>query len=180
MELVHCQIAKQPVPPHLVNPEISEAISDIVMKLMAKTVEERYQSAWGIKVDLVLCLMQLEANGVITDIIVGENDISEHFKIPEKLYGRKTEIAELLAAVERIQSVDIAIEVGEEPLFSKEIKHTWSSNNNIVTSSLKSAAKEVMLIAGCSGIGKSALVKEICQPITKKQGYFVSIKFEQV
>ncbi|MEO8890174.1 MAG: AAA family ATPase [Coleofasciculaceae cyanobacterium] len=181
LELVHCQIAKQPILPHLINPEISEVLSDIVMKLMAKTMEERYQSAWGIKVDLVLCLMQLEANGLITDLVVGENDISEHFSIPEKLYGRKKEAAELLAAFERIQSADITTEIGDEFILSQKIKRVETTDNEIiVTSPLKSVAKEVILVAGCSGIGKSALVKEVSQPINKKHSYFVSINFEQI
>lgn len=175
LELVHCQIAKQPVPPHLVNPEISEAISDIVMKLMAKTVEARYQSAWGIKVDLVLCLMQLEANGVITDLVVGENDLSEHFEIPKKLYGRNRETAELLAAFELVQSAKVAMELSDEFIVGKEAERDYTPNNNYL--SLKSATKEVVLVSGCSGIGKSALVNEISQLIIKKQGYFVSIKF---
>lgn len=173
LELVHCQIAKHPVPPHQVNPEISEALSDIVMKLMAKTVEERYQSAWGIKVDLVMCLMQLEANGVITDIVAGENDISDHFKIPQKLYGRKIETEELLAAFERIISTN-------ELIASKKVNSAWTTDSeSSITSSIKSVTKEVMLITGSFGIGKSSLVNEVCQPITKKQGYFLSIKFEQ-
>lgn len=180
LELVHCQIAKQPILPHLVNPEISEVISDIVMKLMAKTVGDRYQSAWGIKVDLVLCLMQLEANGVITDLVAGENDISDHFKIPEKLYGRNRETTELLAAFERIQSADIAKEAGGKLILSK-IKQTETTDNEVfVTYPIKSVAKEVILVAGCSGIGKSALVNEVCPTITKNHGYFVSISFEQI
>lgn len=180
LELVHCQIAKQPILPHLVNPEISEVISDIVMKLMAKTVGDRYQSAWGIKVDLVLCLMQLEANGVVTDLIVGENDISEHFKIPEKLYGRKREAAELLAAFEQIESADIARDVEDKLIINNKIKGAETRDNEVVTSPLKSAAKEVILITGCSGIGKTALINEVFQPLIKKQGYFVSINFEQI
>lgn len=161
LELVHSQIAKQAIPPHQLNPEIGEVISDIVMKLMAKTVEERYQSAWGIKVDLVLCLMQLEANGVITDIVVGENDVSDKFQIPQKLYGREREREILLAAFKRI--------IAEDGL-------TSSIDNHL---SVTSRTKEVMLVAGCSGVGKSSLVTDIHQHIIKNQGYFVSIEFDQ-
>jgi PAS domain S-box-containing protein len=181
LELVHCQIAKQAVPPHQVNPEISEAISDIVMKLMAKTVEERYQSAWGIKVDLVLCLMQLEANGIITDIVAGENDISAHFKIPQKLYGRTREIEQLLAAFERVMAADGSKNLGDELIVGKKNKLVLTTDGgSFVTSSIKSVAKEIMLVTGCSGIGKSLLINEFYQSITKKQGYFVSIKFDQL
>ncbi|GAB4290573.1 MAG: AAA family ATPase [Oscillatoriaceae cyanobacterium] len=101
MELVHSHIAKQPVPPHQVNPEVPEPLSQLVMKLLAKTAEDRYQSAWGIKADLVLCLMQLEANGIIEELIPGDNDVSDKFQIPQKLYGREAEVASLLAALER-------------------------------------------------------------------------------
>jgi serine/threonine protein kinase len=56
LELVHCHIAKTPVSPRELNPEIPQAVSDIVMKLLAKTAEDRYQSALGLKADLEACL----------------------------------------------------------------------------------------------------------------------------
>ncbi|MEG4352573.1 AAA family ATPase, partial [Microcoleus sp. LAD1_D3] len=102
MELVHCHIARQPVPPHRVNPEIPLVVSEIVMKLMAKTAEERYQSALGIRDDLALCLMQLENGEKIEDFVLGEQDISDRFQIPQTLYGRSSQIETLLAAFEQI------------------------------------------------------------------------------
>ena len=102
MELVHCHIARQPVPPHRVNPEIPLVVSEIVMKLMAKTAEERYQSALGIREDLALCLMQLESGEKIEDFVLGEQDISDRFQIPQTLYGRSSQIETLLAAFDRI------------------------------------------------------------------------------
>jgi len=102
MELVHFHIARQPVPPHRVNPEIPLVVSEIVMKLMAKTAEERYQSALGIRDDLVICLMQLESGEKIEDFVLGEQDNSDKFQIPQKLYGRSTQIETLLAAFDRI------------------------------------------------------------------------------
>ncbi len=102
MELVHCHIAKQPIPPHRVNPEIPPVVSEIVMKLMAKTAEERYQSALGIRDDLAICLMQLESGEKIEDFVLGERDISDKFQIPQKLYGRSSQIETLLAAFDRI------------------------------------------------------------------------------
>lgn len=102
MELVHCHIAKQPLPPHEINYEIPIAISDIVMKLLAKTAEERYQSAWGIKVDLETCLAQLQAQGKITQLNLAQQDISDKFQIPQKLYGRKREVEALLTTFERV------------------------------------------------------------------------------
>ena len=105
MELVHCHIAKQPIPPHLLSGEVEEvpkAVSNIVMKLLAKTAEERYQSAWGIKADLEECLTQLKTKGTISDFPLGRYDISNKFQIPEKLYGRESEVEALMAAFERV------------------------------------------------------------------------------
>ncbi|WP_242715538.1 AAA family ATPase [Microcoleus vaginatus] len=112
LELVHYHIAKQPIPPHLLGGGEEErgrggepcpqAVSDIVMKLMAKTAEERYQSAWGLKADLEECLFQLQANGTITDFPLGSKDISDKFQIPQKLYGRESEVKTLLTAFDRV------------------------------------------------------------------------------
>ncbi len=102
LELVHCHIAKVPPSPHQINPEIPKAISDIVMQLMAKTAEDRYQSAFGIRNDLAECWQQLETTGNILNFSLGTQDISEHFQIPQKLYGREAEVEALLTAFERV------------------------------------------------------------------------------
>jgi predicted ATPase/serine phosphatase RsbU (regulator of sigma subunit)/tRNA A-37 threonylcarbamoyl transferase component Bud32 len=102
LELVHCHIAKIPISLHQLNPDIPKALSDIVMKLMAKTAEERYQSAWGIKADLEECLNQFQAKGEISEFPLGSQDISDKFQIPQKLYGREAEVETLLAAFERV------------------------------------------------------------------------------
>lgn len=145
LELVHCHIAKQPLIPSEINPEIPQIISEIVMKLMAKNAEERYQNAFGIQADLEECLQQLKTNKNISNFPLSRHDISDKFQIPQKLYGRKAEIETLLTAFERVSS----------------------------------SQSELMLIAGYSGIGKSALVQEIYKPITEKRGYFISGKFDQ-
>ncbi len=102
LELVHCHIAKTPVSPHQMNSEIPLAVSDIVMKLMAKTAEDRYQSALGIKADIETCFNQLMSSGQIIDFVPGNMDKSGQFLIPQKLYGREAEVAELLATFERV------------------------------------------------------------------------------
>jgi len=103
MELIHSQIAIEPVPPHLLDSEISQTVSQIVMKLLAKTPEDRYQSAWGIKADLETCLHQLQETGQIVDFIVGRQDISSQFQIPDRLYGRSAEVETLLTAFQRVR-----------------------------------------------------------------------------
>jgi len=103
MELIHSQIAISPVPPHIRNSEIPQTISNIIMKLLAKTPEERYQSAWGIKADLETCLHQLQETGEIADFILGRQDISSQFQIPDRLYGRSAEVETLLTAFQRVR-----------------------------------------------------------------------------
>ncbi len=91
LELVHSHIAKQPVPPSHMSHTIPGPISDIVMKLMAKNAEDRYQSTWGIKADLEECRNQLNANDKITPFSLGKHDISDTLLFPQKLYGRENE-----------------------------------------------------------------------------------------
>jgi predicted ATPase/signal transduction histidine kinase/CheY-like chemotaxis protein/tRNA A-37 threonylcarbamoyl transferase component Bud32 len=102
LELVHCHLAKQPISPHQVNADIPRAVSGIIMKLMAKNAEQRYQSAWGLKADLEECLRHLETTGEIATFGLGNQDISDKFQIPQKLYGREAEVETLLSAFERI------------------------------------------------------------------------------
>jgi predicted ATPase/signal transduction histidine kinase/CheY-like chemotaxis protein/tRNA A-37 threonylcarbamoyl transferase component Bud32 len=102
LEIIHCHIAKTPIPPHLVNSDIPEAVSDIVMKLLAKMAEDRYQSALGLKADLEICLKMLQTSGVVTRFKVGEFDLSSQFSIPEKLYGRDREVSLLMNAFDRV------------------------------------------------------------------------------
>lgn len=102
LELVHCHIARQPVPPHEHRPDIPLVLSEIVLKLMAKCASERYQSACGLKADLEECLRQWQTLGQINAFPLGQHDVSGRFQIPQKLYGRVGEIDTLLAAFERV------------------------------------------------------------------------------
>lgn len=104
LEIIHSHIAKTPVSPHEINLGIPPAVSNIVMKLLAKTAEDRYQSALGLKADLELCLQQLENNGQIGEFTIGQLDLSSQFIIPQKLYGREAEVNTLLNAFERISN----------------------------------------------------------------------------
>ncbi|MEA5599953.1 AAA family ATPase [Nostoc sp. UHCC 0252] len=143
MELVHSHIAKQP--PLVIRDEIPQVISDIVMKLMAKNAEDRYQSALGLKFDLENCLHQLQLNGVINAFEIAQRDVCDRFIIPDKLYGRETEVETLLQAFERVCL----------------------------------GATEMILVAGFSGIGKTAVVNEVHKPIVRQRGYFIKGKYDQ-
>ena len=119
MELVHCHIAK--LPPNINKPHphkapyayqgegwsevdfpIPQVLCDIVMKLMAKNAEDRYQSALGLKFDLENCLTQLQETGSIENFEIAQRDVCDRFIIPDKLYGRETEVLTLLQAFERV------------------------------------------------------------------------------
>jgi predicted ATPase/signal transduction histidine kinase len=102
MEWVHCHIARQPMLPSEKVKGLPESISAILMKLLAKTPEERYQTAAGVEADLRSCLAALESVGRIGRFPLGTHDISDRLLIPEKLYGREREIHALLAAFDRV------------------------------------------------------------------------------
>jgi diguanylate cyclase (GGDEF)-like protein len=145
MELVHCHLAQQPTPPHEINPDIPPPLSALILKLMAKNAEDRYQSAFGLKYDLEICLDQLQQTGTIEPFELGKRDICDRFLICEKLYGREAEVQTLLAAFERVSLGEV----------------------------------EMILVAGFSGIGKTAVINEVHKPIVRKHGYFIKGKFDQ-
>ena len=102
MEWVHCHIARQPVPPAERARGRPAAVSAIIMRLLAKTAEERYQTAAGVERDLRRCLTQWDAERRIDDFPLGEHDTPDRLLIPERLYGREREIETLLAAFDRV------------------------------------------------------------------------------
>ncbi|NES64123.1 MAG: serine/threonine-protein kinase PknK, partial [Okeania sp. SIO2D1] len=181
MELVHSHIAKKPTPVHILKPEIPKVISDIVMKLMAKNAEQRYQSALGIEHDLNECKQQWQNTGKIKTFELGSRDISDRFLIPEKLYGRETEVQALLDAFERVfNPPQTLLAQGEES------PPTPLSKGGVgpLTTPLSKGGEgegrvEMMLVAGFSGIGKTAVVNEVHKPITRQRGYFIKGKFDQ-
>jgi PAS domain S-box-containing protein len=98
MEWVHCHIARKPASPKGGHTEIPAQLAAIIMKLLAKTPEERYQTAAGVEHDLRRCLDAWESRGAITEFSLGDGDHSDRLLIPERLYGRDREIGTLLAA----------------------------------------------------------------------------------
>src|SRR5215510_2284479 len=102
MEWVHSHIARQPVPPGERLNNVPRCVSAIIMKLLAKTAEERYQTAVGAERDLRRCLAQWETQRRIDDFPLGERDTPDRLLIPEKLYGRASEIDTLLASFDRV------------------------------------------------------------------------------
>ncbi|WP_437724097.1 AAA family ATPase [Sorangium sp. So ce861] len=147
LELVHHHIAKTPVAPHLLRPEIPEALSRVIMKLLSKTAEERYQSIFGLKADLKACLDMLEHDAPALDFVPGRKDKPTRLQVSQRLYGRQEEVDALLSAFRSISGAG--------------------------------GPSELVLVAGYSGVGKSAVVSEIHKPIAKQGGYFAAGKFDQ-
>ncbi|MCU1386230.1 MAG: multi-sensor signal transduction multi-kinase [Acidobacteria bacterium] len=102
MGWVHCHIARQPASPDERVPSIPGPLSAIVLKLLAKTAEDRYQTTAGLAVDLRRCLADWESFGHIEAFPLGGHDASDRLLIPEKLYGREREIELLLSAFDRV------------------------------------------------------------------------------
>jgi serine/threonine protein kinase len=103
-EWVHCHIARQPVPPSALRENIPATLSAVVLKLLAKTAEERYQTATGVEADLERCLLEWGSAQRIDPFPLGAHDISDRLIMPEKLYGRDREIKALLGALDQVVS----------------------------------------------------------------------------
>ncbi len=140
LELVHSHMAKRPEPAHEVDSTVPTAISEIVSKLMAKTAEERYLSASGLKADLERCLRMLEETGKIEDFEIGRQDISEKFRIVQGLYGREKEIKVLLGLFDQVSrgKTEIAIVsgyagIGKTSLVKEIYKHITTKKGHFIS-----------------------------------------------
>ncbi|APR81520.1 Signal transduction histidine kinase CheA [Minicystis rosea] len=108
IELIHCHIAKTPMPPAGRSLAVPKQLWDIVLKLMAKNAEDRYQSAEGLEADLLECQKRLTPAGHIELFPLGRSDISPTFRISEKLYGREAQVQTLLRAFDRAASGELS------------------------------------------------------------------------
>jgi predicted ATPase/tRNA A-37 threonylcarbamoyl transferase component Bud32 len=158
IELVHAHIATSPTPPSELNTGIPKPLSMLILKLLSKNAEDRYQTTTGLRDDLVLIQDLLSKNRAI-NFIPGENETRSEFSIPQNLYGREAEVYFLLEAYEKSTG------------YIKNVTENGDSD--------KSPDMKLVLVGGYSGIGKTALINEIHKPILENKGYFVSGKFDQ-
>ncbi len=113
IEWFHCHIARTPVAPADVNNSIPRVLSDLIMKLLAKNAEQRYQSATGLLHDLRTCYRQITSTSSIEPFPLGTQDIPDQFRIPQRLYGREKEVRQLLTAFENAYGqVSLALVAG--------------------------------------------------------------------
>ena len=145
LALVHAHIAQQPPPPHELVPEIPLPLSAVVMKLLAKNAEDRYQSAPGLIADLQECLRQWQTTGEIVAFSLGQQEVRAQLQIPQRLYGREQNIDTLVRAFTRVSQ----------------------------------GARELMLVSGSAGVGKTVLVREVYRPMAQQRGYSIAGKFDQ-
>ncbi|MGN6343071.1 MAG: adenylate/guanylate cyclase domain-containing protein [Ginsengibacter sp.] len=151
MELVYANIAKTPENPSELDPSIPQIISEIILKLLAKNAEDRYQSAFGVKADLEKCLEQLNPDEKIDSpklkgFQIAEADYSGKLNFNNVLYGRDKEIKKL----------------------------------NGLYEDCRTGHKKILVIAGNSGSGKSSLVDEFKNSVFDKKGIFLKGKFDQI
>jgi len=115
LEMVHFHIAGKPMPPRERTASVPAAVSDIVMKLLQKEPENRYQSANGLAADLSACVAVVAAGRPLEPFPLGLQDVVDRFEPPQKLYGRSAETQVLLQSFERVArgSVEAVMVAGQ-------------------------------------------------------------------
>ena len=146
VELVHAHLARRPSPPHEVRAEVPVALSQIVLKLLEKEPEQRYQTAEALAADLRHARQQWQASGTVEPFALAGRDVPRELTIAERLYGRADELRALDEAFVRVSA----------------------------------GQRELVLITGEPGVGKSALVNHLERPVIERHGRFIAGKFDQL
>lgn len=142
---VHSHISRSPRSPTELDAGVPPTVAAVVLKLLAKNPEDRYQGSAALLSDLERCQRELTQTGVVSMFAPGHRDVSRRFQVPQRLYGREAELSALLSYFERAAG----------------------------------GRTEICMVAGYSGVGKSALVNELSKPLARRGGYLVQGKFDQ-
>ncbi|MBF0528100.1 MAG: AAA family ATPase, partial [Deltaproteobacteria bacterium] len=145
LNMVHAHLARSPHPPQDRAPWLPQRVAELILMLLAKEPDDRYQSAAGVAHDLRRLRLALREHGELDAVRLQERDLPISPRPPRRLYGRDNELATLL-----------------------------STFSNVTGGGVRG-----IFIAGYSGVGKTALIREIYQPVTLGGGLFISGKFEQ-
>jgi predicted ATPase/signal transduction histidine kinase len=144
-ELIYRHLAVTPPSPETLNPRVPVFFAGLVMKLLAKEPDRRYQSVEGLRADL-LAARSFPAGRAAEGVVYGLGDVLHALFVSHRLYGREREREILLACFERACR----------------------------------GSRELLLIAGYSGIGKTSLIRETYIPATRQRAFFVAGKFDQL
>ena len=143
LTLVSAHLTQLPTPPHLRQAGVPYMLSELVLKLLAKDAADRYQSAYGLQADLVDCWSQWQEKKRISHFPLGRHDVSDQFRLPQKLYGREDATQEAWRAFEEASA----------------------------------GGRELLLVTGEAGVGKTALVRELYKPLTQRRGFLMTGSF---
>lgn len=167
MEWVHCHIARTPQPPTALVPSLPPVVSEIVMKLIMKIADERYQNCDGLLHDLEQCVEQWESSHTIQRFELGRKDFSERFRIPQRLYGREEEISILLHAFERVAANGVPelflisgySGIGKSSLVRELFKPIFNRHGNLITGKFDQYQRDIPYSAMIQAI--RGLVKQL-------------------
>ncbi|NND33537.1 MAG: serine/threonine-protein kinase PknK, partial [Saprospiraceae bacterium] len=140
LQTVYAHIAKIPTPPKEINPQIPKVISDLIMTMIRKNAEDRYQSLSGILDDLTECEKRLDNQGKIEYFTLGKTDQATTFNISEKLYGREVETQQLIDTYEKAMREGVSLlvvggyaGVGKTRLINEIYKPLARENGNFIS-----------------------------------------------
>lgn len=140
IELTYSHIAKEPLCPNIVNEKIPYIISGIVMKLLSKDPEDRYKNSFGLRNDLLKCMIELKEKGIIEEFELGEKDVNDKFDFSDKLYGREKELKRILSSYDNVKQgkgevvlISGDAGIGKSTLM-KEVKRNIIENGGIFVS----------------------------------------------
>ncbi|MCB9779192.1 MAG: AAA family ATPase [Alphaproteobacteria bacterium] len=145
LELVHAHVTRPPPDPRALVPSLPEDLSAVVVELLQKSADQRYQSAFGLRHDLERCRASLRGERAGRSFLLRRQDRPSRVQQPGQLYGRAGEIAALEGALRRVAG----------------------------------GTRELVLVEGAAGVGKTALIHELHRPMVETGGVFVSGKFDQ-
>ncbi|MBE9010901.1 AAA family ATPase [Pseudanabaenaceae cyanobacterium LEGE 13415] len=177
LEIVYGHLAKEPPAIRSINPEVPEAIAHLVQKLMAKNAEDRYQSAKGLQADLEHCLEQWKTTGAIAEFEIGQIDRIAQFSIPEKLYGRESQVKVLLDAFERAKqgSGELVVVsgysgIGKTSLIRELFKPMTESNAHFVAGKFDQFKRDIPY--ACLSDAYQGLIQQILAGTAEKIEYW--------
>lgn len=177
LEIVHGHLAKEPTPICSLNPEVPDAIAQIITKLMAKNAEDRYQSAKGLQADFAHCLEQWKTTGAIAAFEIGRLDRLSQFNIPQKLYGRESQVKVLLDAFERAKqgSGELVVVsgysgIGKTALIQELFKPITESNAHFVSGRFDQFKRDIPY--ACLAEAYRGLIRQILAGTAEKIEYW--------